>query len=158
MYFPKKVNGMKTMKEYISTAEGMNQMWGRINETLDGFDFGKVVLVMKTLDWTWACTKDEAEYYESCGCEVRNNGAAGHGFFPEYQQALATAREEIYEAITSMPDNETYWSVECGGFFVSISISTDKEREEYYDGEAPDDFKHSVGINLRFCVESSGTY
>lgn len=158
MYFPIKEYGMKTMKEYISTAEGMNQMWDMINKTIDDFDFGKVVMVMKALDWTWACTKDEAEYYESRGCEIRNNGATGYEFFPEYPQAIQTARKEIYEAIMSMPDDETYWSTECGGFFVSISISTDKEREEYYDSVVPDDFKHSVAISLRFCIETSTTY
>jgi hypothetical protein len=64
---------MKTMKEYISTAEGMNQMWEKINEVLDGFDFTSVVSVMEALDWTWMCSEGEADLYETEGCRIKKD-------------------------------------------------------------------------------------
>ena len=154
---------MKTMKEYISTAEGVSQMWDKINEVLDGFNFNKVASVMKTLDWTWACTSEEANYYEDAGCYVKWDGGFDErhcSYRPEYPQLLANARQRILDTINDMPDDEKHWSVSTGGFKVEIWISTDEERADYWGSEIAnvDDFRHAVDIALYFIVEESTTF
>ena len=154
---------MKTMKEYISTAEGMEQMWEKINEVLDGFNFNNVAAVMEALDWKWTCTKEEAEDYEDAGCFVDWHDGYDDkycSYRPEYPQLLAAARKHIIEAIKGMPDDETHWSVSSGGFKVEIWISTDEERADYWGAEIAnvDDFNHSVDFALYFIAEEYTTF
>ena len=148
---------MKTMKEYISTAEGMMQMWDKINKVLDGFNFKDVITVMEALDWKWTCTKEEAEEYEDAGCFVDWRDCS---YRPEYPQLLATARKRILDTINEMPDDEKHWSTSTGGFKVEIWISTDEERADYWGSEIAnvDDFTHSVDIALYFIAEESTSF
>ena len=159
------------MKEYISTAEGMEQMWDKINEVIDGFGFASVAAVMKALDWTWVCTKEEAELYKEEGCFVKwdrlfedvNESADGYySYRPEYPQLMSHTRKLIVSAIKDMPDDKTHWSYSTGGFKVEIWISTDEEREEAFNGSQDwppaDDFKHSVDIGLYFIPEEYTTF
>ena len=122
---------MKTMKEYLSSAEGVRQMWDKINEVLDNFDFNTVAAVMETLDWSWHCTKEEAEDYDAAGCKVKWNDEydlGGCEFYPEYPQLLAKAR----------------------GLLAQAYIYNVDQGEE-------DDFKHSVVLSLYFIVEEYET-
>jgi len=156
---------MKTMKEYISTSEGTEQMWDKINEVLDGFNFNDVATVMEALDWKWTCTKKEAEDYEDAGCFVDWHDGFDDkhcSYRPEYPQLLAAARKRIVDVIKEMPDDETHWSTSSGGFKVEVWISTDEEREKYYRGckdyPPADDFKHAVDIALYFIAEEYATF
>ena len=152
---------MKTMKEYLSTPEGVKQMWKKINEVLDNFDFNTVKVVMDALDWHWACSPDEAEMYEEQGCRARTRVDSKEAYFyPEYPQLLQHARERLVGCIESMPDDETRWSENGGGFKVEVSICTDEERKDYYGSSVADvdDFEHSVDIALYFIVEESTSY
>ena len=148
------------MKEYISTPEGTSQMWDKINEVLDSFDFSKVAATMEALDWTWFCTVEEAEDYRDAGCIVKTDGDGYWAYRPEYPQLLATARKRILETINGIPDNETHWSESTGGFKVEVWISTDEERNEYWkdDPTNTDDFAHSVDIALYFIAEEYATF
>lgn len=153
---------MKTMKEYISTAEGAMQMWEKINEVLDGFNFNNVATVMEALDWFWTCTNEESEEYAAYGCTVRwgQDDSDNCEYRPEYPQLLATARKRIFDAINEMPDDEKHWSTSTGGFKVEIWISTDEERADYWGSEIAnvDDFAHSVDIALYFIAEESTSF
>lgn len=154
---------MKTMKEYISTAEGVSQMWEKINEVLDNFNFNTVATVMEALDWTWVCTREEADEYMDAGCHVHydfDEDGDRCTYRPEYPQLLTNARERILHAIKDMPDNETHWSTSSGGFKVELWINTDEERVKEYgkDMANVDDFAHSVDIALYFIAEESVTY
>lgn len=147
------------MKEYLSTAEGVRQMWEKINGVLDNFDFNKVVTVMEALDWYWKCDEDQADDYEELGNKVRRCGI-GWEYRPEYRQLVKFARERIVGAIESMPDDEVWWAEGSGGFRAEVSICTDDERADYYGGEIAnvDDFMHSVDIRLSFEVEEYSSY
>ena len=151
---------MKTMKEYLSTPEGVKQMWDKINEVLDNFDFNTVKVVMEALDWHWACTPEEAEMYEEQGCraKTRMDGEEAY-YYPEYPQLLKQARELLAQCVEDMPEGETEWSVSTGGFMAKAFITTDEERLDYYGDVADvDDFAHSVDILLYFIVEESASY
>ena len=148
---------MKTMKEYISTAEGMNQLWEKINEVLDNFDFSKVIVTMEALDWSWACTEGEADLYSDQGCRIRKEGSDWH-YFPNIQQLQKRSRELIKECVEHIPDGENRWMVSTGGFEVIVDICKDEDREEYYGRPTEDDVEHSVDIQLRFIVEDSTSF
>ena len=143
------------MKEYLSTADGVRQMWNKINNVLDNFDFNKVVIVMEALDWRWRCTKDEADTYSELGLEVK-----GDTYSPEVPQLLRTARDRLVGAIESMPDDEIWWCEDGGGFRAEVSICTDKVRKDYYGDSVADvdDFEHSVDLRLSFDIEESTSY
>ena len=151
---------MKTIKEYISTAEGMDQMYEKIGEILDNFDFPKVVKVMEALNWFWVCSEEEAHEYLERGLKVAGgNDGLGYQFLPDTQSLIKFARKFILDTIKSMPENETIWRSETGGFMVEVFIfKNDEDRKEYYGEETEDDFKHSVDITLRFVVEEWETY
>jgi hypothetical protein len=153
---------MKTMKEYLSTPEGMKQMWEKVNEVLDNFDFTKLIVTMEALDWGWACTEAEAEEYESAGCVTKwyDETPRGWRFWPQYPQLMQYARRLLVQCIEDMPEDETEWSVSTGGFMAKAYISTDEERAEYYGAEVAnvDDFAHSVDLSLYFIVEESTSY
>ena len=148
------------MKEYLSTPEGVKQMWDKINEVLDNFDFNTVKVAMDALDWHWACTPEEAEMYEEQGCRAKTRmDGDGAYYYPEYPQLLKQAREMLVQCVEDMPEGETEWSVSTGGFMAKAFISTDEERLDYYgDAADVDDFAHSVDILLYFIVEESASY
>lgn len=149
------------MKEYLSTPDGVKQMWDKINEVLDNFDFNTVKVAMDALDWHWACTPEEAEMYEEQGCRARTrmDGEEAY-YYPEYPQLMRQARRLLVQCVEEMPEDETEWSVSTGGFMAKAYISTDKERMDYYGAEIAnvDDFAHSVDISLYFIVEESTSY
>lgn len=150
---------MKTMKEYLSTADDVKQMWEKVNEVLDNFDFSKVVATMETLDWGWACTADEADEYAAVGCRTKDDGGDYFYYFPQYPQLLKQARKMIVECIEDMPDDENECSLSTGGFYIKVYICTDEERRDYYGSIGDvDDFAHSVDISLKFVVEESNSY
>lgn len=154
---------MKTMKEYLSTPEGVNQMWKKVNEVLDNFNFDNVETVMEALDWSWACTPSEAAEYEEEGCRVKRQNALVEGgceYFPKYKHLLRVARERVVGCIENMPDDETRWAESGGGLRVEVNICTDEERKDYYGSSVADvdDFEHSVDIALYFIVEESTSY
>lgn len=151
---------MKTMKEYVSTAEGVRQMWEMINEVLDNFDFSKVKVVMETLDWTWGLRED-VETYEEFGCKIKwDDEGNAEGFYPEIPQLYKEARRLIEATIDDFPDGETIWRHATGGFDVKVYIATDEERADYYGEEIAnvDDFTHSVSITLAFIIEESQSF
>ena len=154
---------MKTMKEYLSTPEGVKQMWKKINEVLDNFNFDNVETVMEALDWSWACTPAEAEEYEGEGCRIKRQNTLVEGgcdYFPRHKHLLKAARERIVGCIESMPDDRTTWAESGAGFRVEVDIYTDEERADYYGPEVAnvDDFEHSVDISLYFVAEESTSY
>ena len=149
------------MKEYLSTPEGVKQMWDKINEVLDNFDFTKVAATMEVLDWGWACTEREAEMYEAQGCKTRWRGDDGGWiYYPEYSQLLKQARELMVQCIEDMAkEGKNEWSISTGGFMIKAYICTDDERRDYYGSVADvDDFAHSVDLSLYFIVEESTSY
>ena len=151
---------MKTMKEYLSTPEGVMQMWKKINEVLDNFDFNTVKVAMDALDWYWACSPGEVEMYRDQGCRTFRVSDNEAHYYPEYPQLLQHARDRIVGCIESMPDDETHWAENGGGFKAEVSICTDKERRDYYGDSVADvdDFEHSVDIALYFIAEESTSY
>lgn len=154
---------MKTMKEYLSTPEGVNQMWKKVNEVLDNFNFDNVETVMEALDWAWACAPSEAVEYEEEGCRIKRQNTlveGGYEYFPRHKQLLKAAREMIVGCIEDMQDDETRWAESGGGLRVEVNICTDKERKDYYGDSVADvdDFEHSVDIALYFIVEESISY
>lgn len=150
---------MKTIKEYISTAEGMKQMWEKVNEVIDGFDFNKVATVMEALNWGWACGEEEADLYADEGCRTREEHGTYY-YYPEYPQLLKFARDFLMHTIEGMPDDEKHWSSATGGFKAEVWISTDEERAEYWGGEIAnvDDFAHSVDLALYFIAEENQSF
>lgn len=144
---------MKTMKEYLSTTEGVKQMWEKINEILDNFDFVRVLTTMEALDWYWACSEGAADLYADQGCAIKKEGSDFY-YRPELPQLLKAARERLIDAVESIPENRREWRSDTGGFRASVYISTDEERSEYYGSEVAnvDDFAHSVDLTLEFVV------
>jgi len=123
---------MKTIKDYLSTTEGVCQMWEKINNVLDQFDFEKVHRVMEFLEWEWAsgARKDDSIIYEHEEMRI-----------PTVQEMICAARRLLVSAIK----DETSW--DTGGFRATAKI----ERSE--DEDSPDDFTHSVTVSLEFVLE-----
>ena len=137
------------MRDYISTVDGVEQMWDRINGIMDNFDFAKVAKTMEALDWGWAFLRPED------GEKVLSKSTTGY-YIPKENQIRKNARDLIVDAIKSMPNDEKYWSINTGGLKVDIEI---EDYSEEPDGELPpDDFKHRVVITLSFVVEEYSSY
>ena len=146
---------MRTMREYLSTAEGVGQMWEKVNGVLDNFDFSAVKATMTVLDWAWACGREEAERHEEEGCRVKwpEDGEDTCLYYPDYPQIYRFARDLITSTVRDMPDDEERWSSSTGGFKVEVAIV----RDEAAAGE-PDDFEHRVDITLYFIAAESASY
>ena len=117
-------------------------MWNDINEILDDFDFEKVHKVMETLDWKWylADYEDEDE-------ELR---------VPTANEVRKRARSEMTSLITQMAEEgETTGFSNGGGIEVTVEVIKDEVRKLAFGEDAPDDFKHSVELKLRFIVEEN---
>lgn len=130
---------MKTLKEYISTADGLMQMWDDINDILDDFDFGTVYAAMEALEWTWAIDDDgDGEYEERQ---------------PEVRELQKKARQMIVDLIMSLADKgESEGFSNGGGFEVGVKVIDDQERARVFGKDAPDEFRYSVELKLRFII------
>lgn len=151
------------MREYLSTAEGVGQMWEKVNGVLDNFDFSAVRRTMTILDWGWACDRDEAEGLEEEGCRVKwpEDGEDTCLYYPDYPQIYRFARDLITSTVRDMPDDEGRWSSSTGGFKVEVVIARDEDTEGYGSGvvaDEPDDFEHRVDITLYFIAAESASY
>lgn len=132
---------MKALKEYISTADGMMQMWDDINEILDNFDFSAVYVAMEALEWKWTM-KDDSGFDEERQ--------------PEVNELQKRAREMMVNLILRLAeDGENIGFDNCGGFEVSAEVIDDEMRKRVFGEDAPDDFKHSVELKLRFIIEEN---
>lgn len=139
---------MKTIKEYLSTPEGVEQKWNVINEILEGFNFDEVFTAMEAVDWRWVVIgEDKADEMEKDGYEYR----------PKIQDLRKKAREMLIDTIAKCPDEETEWGQSSGGFETKMCILTDEERKEVFGDDAPDDFEHSVDLRLKFVFGDSGS-
>ena len=129
---------MKTLKEYISTADGLMQMWDDINDILDDFDFGTVYATMEALEWTWAMDDGDGEYVERR---------------PEVRELQKKARQMIVDLIMSLADEGASEGFSNGGGFeVGVKVLDDDERARVFGKDAPDEFKYSVELKLRFII------
>lgn len=129
----------KRVKDYISTPEGYKQFRDKVDQILLHFDFEKVQKVMKTLNWTWYCWTDELDN-SHCG-EV---------------PSLFALRQTAYKLLLEAVENEE--STGIGGFEVQCYVYDNFTDEEGTPTcpEYPDDFEHSVCLNLQFVVVSYG--
>lgn len=144
---------MKTIKQYISTAEGAEQKWSIINDILDNFDFLQVHFMMEAVDWFWvAHSESEEEELKSLGRTFNENSCE---YIPEADDLRKVARELLNEVIDDCPESQTKWSISTGGFEVKLEILTDEERIKLFGEDAPDDFEHSVDLTLKFVAEDS---
>ena len=152
---------MKTIKEYLSTAEGVEQKWRIINEILEDFNFDEVFIAMEAVDWRWVVTdKDKADEMEEEGYDIRLAGTIDDDWYeyrPNIQDLRKWAREMLIDTIASCPDEEAEWGQSSGGFETKMCILTDEERKEVFGEDAPDDFEHSVDLRLKFVFGDSGS-
>lgn len=146
---------MKTIAEYVSTAEGTGQMWDGINEILDEFDFSAVHVAMEALEWYWAVPGGEYEELLSKGRRVvgpKENAT----YLPEVGDLIKQARSLLTEVIKDAADDEKdEWFISTGGFEVSVRVMGDEERIRVFGDDAPDDFKHAVELRLKFVLEEN---
>ena len=148
---------MKTIKEYLSTPEGVEQKWNVINEILENFDFVSIHVLMDALDWMWYCTEKDANEKRELGNKVRVHGDF-HEYLPEPNDLRKRARELLNEVIVECGEKErNEYTIATGGFETYVTILTDEERIETHGKDVPDDFEHSVDLRLRFVAEDSGS-
>lgn len=131
---------------YIETAEGLSQMYDRIDEILDSIDTEKIAKVMRFLNWQWAkraytdqdITKDTWVYYQPTSQEIRKH-----------------IRDNIIDTIKSAKTDD--WHSSCGGIDVRVFTydpdDPNEDREEIKNG--PDDFEHRVEILVKFVLEEN---
>ena len=131
---------------YIETAEGLSQMYDRIDEILDSIDTEKIAKVMRFLNWQWAkrayvdqdITKDTWIYYQPTSQEIRKH-----------------IRDNIIDVIKTAETGD--WHSSCGGIDVRVFTydpdDPQEEREEIKNG--PDDFEHRVEILVKFVIEEN---
>ena len=132
---------MKTIKEYISTPGGIMQMWDDINGILDNFDFSAVYVAMEALEWKWAM-KDDSGFDEERQ--------------PEINELQKRAREMLVGLVLRLAEEgENNGFDNCGGFEVAAEVIDDELRKRVFGEDAPDDFKHSVELKLRFIIEEN---
>lgn len=132
---------MKTLKEYISTADGVMQMWDDINEILDNFDFSAVYVAMEALDWKWVMKDENGENEERQ---------------PEINELQKEAREILVKLIMRLAnEGENKGFEDYGGFEACVEVIDDMLRKRVFGEDAPDDFKHSVELRLRFIIEEN---
>lgn len=152
---------MKTIKEYLSTPEGVEQKWNIINEILEDFNFEEVFIAMEAVDWRWAVTdKDIADEMKEEGYDIRRTGIIDDDWYeyrPKIQDLRKRAREMLLDTVASCPDEETEWGQSTGGLETKMYILTDEERKEVFGEDAPDDFEHSVDLRLKFVFGDSGS-
>ena len=158
---------MKRLNEYISTVEGVRQMWNDINDIMDTFDFSKVSSAMEVLQWEWHCPENEIETKRAMGREVHYNYDYPNlsTYRPELEDIRKRARkllEELVDAAAKYDTPETRnetsplnYFLETGGFSANLSVLDDNERVEVFGEDAPDDWEHSVSLRLMFVIEDT---
>lgn len=151
---------MKTIKEYLSTPEGVEQKWSTINEIIENFDFDEIYAAMEAVDWRWVVSgqeradKMEEEGYDIRWCDVNDDW---YEYRPKIKDLRERAREMLNETLERCHDEETEWGQSSGGFETKMCILTDEERKEVFGDDAPDDFEHSVDLRLKFVFGDSGS-
>lgn len=150
---------MKTIKEYLSTKDGVEQKWSTINEIIEGFNFDEVFIAMEAVDWRWVVSgEDKADEMEENGYDIRWGGIDDwYEYRPKIQDLRKWASEMLADTIAKCPDEETEWGQSSGGFETKMYILTDEERKEMFGEDAPDDFEHSVDLRLKFVFGDSGS-
>lgn len=149
---------MKTLKEYISSAEGLKQMVDDMNEILDDFNFGAVYTAMNALSWAWSVPKGMIDEYIEKGKSVHccPDYPELATYDPDYDDVVKHGRNFLYKALMSAGEESEYEYYEnTGGFAVKISVLDDETRKKVFGDDAPDDFKHSVEIHMQFVVEEN---
>lgn len=156
---------MKTLNEYIATADGVNQMWKRIHDILDSFDFGKIRIAMEALDWEWYAGENEIKELEELGRTVHINHEYPElsTYVPEIEDIRKHARKMLEELVhkaakyqeEELDKDKLYYRMSTGGFDASLSILDDDTRRNVFGNDAPDDFEHSVDIVLKFVIEEN---
>ena len=127
----------KKVKDYIQTIEGYKQFRDKVDEILLHFDFEKVASVMEFLNWKWASWEDEE----------------GDEHYNEVPTAFAL-RQVAYKLLVDAVERGMGGS---GGFNVKCYVyDLVDENGVPYDPDEPDDFEHSVCLDLSFTVESWG--
>lgn len=145
---------MKTIKEYLEEPGGIVQAVFEINDIIDNFDFEVVSTTMDALGWDWRCPSDKVEEFEKVG------KLTGPGMYhPDVDDIRNNARtlicDLIFEHAWKGEQDAKEWSTSTGGFEVSVALIDDEDRKRLFGEEAPDDFKHSVDIVLKFVVEEN---
>ena len=145
---------MKTIKEYLEEPGGIVQAVSEINDIIDNFDFEAVSTTMDALNWDWLCPSDKVEEFEKLG---KLTGPSM--YHPDVDDIRNNARtllcNLIFEQAWKGKQDAKEWSVSTGGFEVRAVLIDDEDRKWLFDEEAPDDFKHSVDIVLKFVVEEN---
>ena len=151
---------MKTIKEYLSTKEGVEQKWLTINEIIDGFDFDEIYAAMEAVDWRWVVIgQEKANKMEDEGYDIRWRGVNDdwYEYRPKVKDLRERARDMLNETLERCPEDKTEWGQSSGGFETKMCILTDEERKEVFGDDAPDDFEHSVDLRLKFVFGDSGS-
>lgn len=127
----------KKVKDYIQTLEGYKQFRNKVDDILLNFDFEKVHQVMSELDWVWATWEDE-------------EGDTHHSEVPSVYALRWLAYKLLTESVEKGPTGTGGFEVKC-----YVYDLVDEDGVPYAPDE-PDDFEHSVCLDLRFIVESFG--
>ena len=149
---------MKTLKEYISTAEGMAQMMDEASEILDNFDFKAVHVAMSALSWTWAVPKGMFDEYEKMGKEVIGSPDFPElaTYLPDYEDVVSEGRKFLHNGLASAGEYGEYeYEDSTGGFYLTVRVLDDETRRRVFGDDAPDDFKHSVETHFMFVIEEN---
>ena len=134
---PEEVYTKKKVKDYIQTLEGYRQFRNKVDDILLNFDFEKVHQVMSELGWVWATWEDE-------------EGDTHHGEVPSVYALRQLAYKLLIESVERGPTSTGGFEVKCYAYDL-----VDEDGVPYAPDE-PDDFEHSVCLDLRFIVESFG--
>ena len=135
--YMKNTNTTKRVKDYIQTLEGYKQFRNKVDAILLNFDFEKVHQVMSNLDWVWASWEDE-------DMNIHNSEVP----------SVYALRQLAYQLLIDSVEKGTGGT---GGFEVECYVYDLVDEDGVpYEPDEPDDFEHSVCLNLQFVVESFG--
>ena len=150
---------MKTLKEYLDAPGGRQQLEEDIEEILDSLDFEKIASVMEFLDWKWCDGKRDAEELIERGYVVNVVEDGYVMYVPKVADIIRVARRTINDVISHALEAEENgefigrYYVDGAGFYCELEILDDETRKRFVGEDAPDDFKDSVDISLRFVIE-----
>lgn len=131
------ISKKRKVKGYIQTLEGYRQFRNRVDSILLNFDFEKVHQVMSELGWVWATWEGE-------------EGDTHRGEVPSVYALRQLAYKLLIESVEKGPTGTGGFEVKC---YVYDLVDEDGVP---YTPDEPDDFEHSVCLDLRFIVESFG--
>ena len=149
---------MKTLKEYISTVEGMQQMFSEINEIIDNFDFKAVHIAMEALSWAWSVPSGMFDEYVAEGKKVIGSPKYPElaTYIPDYEDVIRHGRNFLYEGLMDAGKEDGYrYMTSSGGFELTVEVLDDETRKRVFGEDAPDDFTHSVETHFKFIVEDN---